>query len=56
MPKLRLGINIDHIATVRNARNRDSAAAPAGAAQAQRAAPAAIVGGWLGAPPSVDAA
>ena len=28
MPKLRLGINIDHIATVRNARNRDSAATP----------------------------
>ena len=28
MPKLRLGINIDHIATVRNARNRSEKAAP----------------------------
>jgi pyridoxine 5-phosphate synthase len=28
MPKLRLGINIDHIATVRNARCRDDKAAP----------------------------
>jgi pyridoxine 5-phosphate synthase len=28
MPKLRLGINIDHIATVRNARSREALAAP----------------------------
>ncbi len=28
MPKLRLGINIDHVATIRNARNRDSFAHP----------------------------
>ncbi len=41
MPKLRLGINIDHIATVRNARNRDSAAAP----DLLRGAQAALKGG-----------
>ncbi|MDE2029384.1 MAG: pyridoxine 5'-phosphate synthase [Alphaproteobacteria bacterium] len=41
MPKLRLGINIDHIATVRNARNRDADAAP----DLLRAAREAIKGG-----------
>jgi pyridoxine 5-phosphate synthase len=41
MPKLRLGINIDHIATLRNARNRSSAAHP----DILRAAEAAIKGG-----------
>lgn len=41
MPKLRLGINIDHVATVRNARKRDSRAAP----DLLRAAEAAVKGG-----------
>jgi len=41
MPKLRLGINIDHIATVRNARCRDAKAAP----DLLRASHAAIKGG-----------
>jgi pyridoxine 5-phosphate synthase len=41
MPKLRLGINIDHIATVRNARQRDVAARP----DLLRGARAAIEGG-----------
>jgi pyridoxine 5-phosphate synthase len=41
MPKLRLGINIDHVATLRNARNRDAGAAP----DVFRAAQEAIKGG-----------
>lgn len=41
MPKLRLGINIDHVATLRNARKRDSHAHP----DVLRAALAAIKGG-----------
>jgi len=41
MPKLRLGINIDHIATVRNARHRDAGALP----DLLRAAQEAIRGG-----------
>lgn len=41
MAKLRLGINIDHVATVRNARHRDPAAAP----DILRAAKAALKGG-----------
>lgn len=41
MPKLRLGINIDHVATVRNARDRNAGAAP----DLLRAAEAAIKGG-----------
>ncbi|MGB9153403.1 MAG: pyridoxine 5'-phosphate synthase [Alphaproteobacteria bacterium] len=41
MPKLRLGINIDHIATIRNARCRDALAAP----DVLRAAQEAIKGG-----------
>ena len=41
MPKLRLGINIDHVATLRNARKRDSRALP----DIVRAAEAAIKGG-----------
>ncbi len=41
MPKLRLGINIDHVATLRNARNRDAGAAP----DIARAAQEAIKGG-----------
>lgn len=41
MPKLRLGINIDHVATVRNARKRNSIAAP----DLLRAAKEAVKGG-----------
>ena len=41
MPKLRLGINIDHVATVRNARKRSEKAAP----DLLRAAQEAIKGG-----------
>jgi pyridoxine 5-phosphate synthase len=41
MPKLRLGINIDHVATLRNARNRSALAQP----DLLRAAEAAIKGG-----------
>lgn len=41
MPKLRLGINIDHVATVRNARARNSRAAP----DLLRAAREAVKGG-----------
>ncbi len=41
MPKLRLGINIDHVATLRNARNRSSLALP----DLVRAVEAAIQGG-----------
>ena len=41
MAKLRLGINIDHVATLRNARNRDAAAHP----DLLRAAKEAIRGG-----------
>jgi pyridoxine 5-phosphate synthase len=41
MPKLRLGINIDHVATVRNARKRDSRAMP----DLLRAASEAVKGG-----------
>lgn len=41
MPKLRLGINIDHVATVRNARKRHSLAHPS----LLRAAEAALAGG-----------
>lgn len=41
MPKLRLGINIDHVATLRNARNRSALAQP----DLIRAAKAAIKGG-----------
>jgi pyridoxine 5-phosphate synthase len=41
MPKLRLGINIDHIATIRNARKRDSLAHP----DLVRAAMEAVKGG-----------
>ncbi|HEU0117962.1 MAG TPA: pyridoxine 5'-phosphate synthase [Alphaproteobacteria bacterium] len=41
MPKLRLGINIDHVATLRNARKRDSNALP----DIVRAAEAAVKGG-----------
>jgi len=41
MPKLRLGINIDHVATLRNARNRCESAHP----DLLRAAKAAIRGG-----------
>jgi len=40
-PKLRLGVNIDHVATIRNARNRSSTAHP----DLLRAARAAIKGG-----------
>ena len=41
MPKLRLGINIDHVATLRNARKREAGAHP----NLVRAAEAAIKGG-----------
>ena len=41
MPTLRLGINIDHVATLRNARNRQPDAAP----DLIRAADAALAGG-----------
>ncbi len=41
MPKLRLGINIDHVATLRNARLQDAAAAP----DILRAAEEAVRGG-----------
>ena len=41
MPKLRLGINIDHVATLRNARKRDSRALP----DLLRASEAAVKGG-----------
>ena len=41
MPKLRLGINIDHVATIRNARNRSADAQPS----LTRAADEAVKGG-----------
>ena len=41
MPKLRLGINIDHVATIRNARNRSASAHPS----LTRAADEAVKGG-----------
>jgi pyridoxine 5-phosphate synthase len=42
MPKLRLGINIDHVATIRNARHRNNASAHP---HLQRAADEAVKGG-----------